>query len=446
MLVSCLVLATASAGSRAAAQDQDVMLEIRSRGGRPIDLALPQPTVGAGAQEQARALYEVLWQDLHNSMAFEMIAPERYPAAAADAPIPWDAWRATGARALIQGAVQLQGDRVFIEFRLYDVTTGEQRTGKRYTEVVGGLARGEVAYRMRRIAHEFNDEAVLYYTGVRGVASTQISFSSNREAPAGTPQKELFIMDADGERQRRITFDASIALSPSFSRGADRIVYQTYRAYGGIPNAEIYMILKSGGTPQRLVHCKGTNSGPAFAPDDALIAFASSCEGNSEIYTMLPDGTGMTRITRNPAAEVSPAWSPNGRQIAFVSDRGGSQQLYVMDATGLNTRRLAGSGGQKDDPAWQPGPRGELIAYTASTGSNNFDIFVYDLTADRSYQVTRGTGRKEAPTWSPDGRQLAFEWARGDSIQIWVMGLDGTRQRMLTSLGNNVTPSWGDRP
>ena len=116
-----------------------------------------------------------------------------------------------------------------------------------------------------------------------------------------------------------------------------------------------------------------------------------------------------------------------------------------MDATGLNTRRLFAPGGQKDDPAWQP-VHGELIAYTASTGGNNFDIFVYDLTSDRVFQLTRGRGRKEAPAWSPDGRQLVFEWTRDEGTQLWAMGLDGSRLRRLTAAGNNLTPSWGNRP
>jgi TolB protein len=439
--VICLLIATTGA----TAQDRDVQLEIRSRGGAPIRLALPPLQAGPGAADHARILHEVLWRDLDQSMAFEMVDPAAYPRSASPEQIPWEAWRATDARAMITGIVTTQGDRLYAEFRLFDVATGTQVTGKRYTQPLGSGSPGEAEYRVGRVAHLFNDETVLYYTGIRGVASTQIAFVSDREAPAGTPQKEIFITDYDGQRQRRITYDASIALSPSFSPAADRIAFQTYRVHRGVPNAEIFMLLRTGGQPRPVVQCKGMNSGPSFSPDGSMLAFSSSCSGNSEIFMVRPDGSDRQQITRNPASDVSPNWSPNGRQIVFVSDRSGSQQLYVMDATGLNTRRLITPGGQKDDPVWQP-VRGELIAFTASTGGNNFDIFVYDLTTDRAYQLTSGAGRKESPSWSPDGRQLVFEWARGNSIHIWVMGLDGSRQRMLTSVGNNVTPSWGNRP
>lgn len=428
-----------------AQQDQEVQLELRSRGGAPIKLALPALEARSGAAEHARLLHDVLWNDLDWSMVFEMVDPRVYPGAAPSEAIPWAAWRQSGARALITGVVSVQEARVVVEFRAFDVATGRQVTGKRYTQTLEGLSPSAIAYRVRRLAHEFNDETVLHYTGIRGVAATRIAFVSDREAPPGTPQQELFIMDADGQRQRRLTHDASIALSPSFSPTSDRIAYQSYRVHQGIPRAEIDMIFNSGGQPRAVVTCKGTNTGPSFSPDGALIALASSCAGNSEIYTVRPDGSELQRLTRNPAADFSPAWSPNGRRIVFVSDRSGSQQLYEMDATGLNTRRLFAPGGQKDDPAWQP-VRGELIAFTASTGSNNFDIFMYNLTTDRVLQLTRGRGRKEAPAWSPDGRQIAFEWARNDSIQIWVMGLDGSRQRMLTATGENMTPTWGDRP
>lgn len=448
--VFCGALSLLSSESALAQQDQEVQLEIVSTGVPPVKLAVPALQAMSGAAEHARLLHEVLWNDLDWSMAFDLVDPRVYPGVAPNEVPPWPAWRASGARALITGTVALEGSRIVVELRIFDVSTGRQVEGRRYAQPLDGLSPANAAYRVRRIAHEFSDDAVLHYTGIRGVASTRIAMVSDRDAPAGTPQQEVHLMDADGERQRRLTFDTSIAMSPSFSPRADSIAYQSYRVRNGVPRAEIDMIFNTGGQPTRVFACAsatngGTNSGPAFSPDGTLVALSSSCSGNAEIVTVGADGSNLTQLTRNPGSDVSPAWSHNGRQIVFVSDRSGSQQLYLMDATGLNSRRLFAPGGQKDDPAWQPA-RGELIAFTASTGGNNFDIFLYDLTTDRVHQLTRGRGRKEAPTWSPDGRQIAFEWARDDSIQIWVMGLDGTRRRMLTRSGNNMMPAWGDRP
>jgi len=427
------------------AQDQDVMLEIRQRTGTAIKVALPTFLAGGSAAEHARVIHTVLRQDLEYSMVFEIVDPRVYPSAAPGEPIPWDAWRSTGARALVQGDVRMEDSNLVVEFRLYDVATGRQVDGKRRTNPLAGRSEESVMYVLRQVAHYFNDEAILHYTGVRGVASTQVAFVSDREQPVGTPQKEVFVMSYDGERQRRITYNKSIALSPSFSPQGDRIAYQTYVLRDGFPRAEIHMILKTGGQPSVVMGCDGTNNGPSFSPDGTQIAISSSCSGNSEIWLINDNASRRRQITHNPAADVSPAWSPNADQIVFVSDRSGAQQLYVMDATGLNTRRLSAPGGQKDDPTWQP-VRGDLIAFTASTGGNNFDIFVYDLHTDRVHQLTSGRGRKEAPSWSPDGRQLVFERAQGSSVQIWMMGFDGSHQRMLTSAGSNITPAWGNRP
>jgi TolB protein len=439
------LIATLAITSNAPAQDQDVMLEIRQRTGAAIKLALPNFVAGSTAAQYARLMHEVVTQDLEYSMVFDLVDSRVYPSSAPGEPIPWDSWRSTGARALVHGEVSMEGTTLVVEFRLFDVATGRQVDGKRYRNALAGHTDESVNYMVRQVAHLFNDDAVLHYTGVRGVAATQVAFVSTREAPAGTPQKELFVMSYDGARQRRITYNRSIALSPSFSPQGDRIAYQTYVLHNGFPRAEIHMILKSGGKPTMLLGCDGTNNGPAFSPDGTQIAVSSSCSGNSEIWLLSDNGSRRRQITYNRGSDVSPAWSPNADQIVFVSDRSGSQQLYIMDATGLNTRRLSTPGGQKDDPAWQT-VRGDLIAFTASTGGNNFDIFVYDLHSDRVHQLTRGRGRKEAPSWSPDGRQLVFEWAQGSSVQIWMMGFDGSHQRMLTSLGSNVTPAWGNRP
>ncbi len=425
--------APASTGG-ALQQDQEVGVELSRTDRSLIPIAVLPLDVEGDASAEARMLYDVLLEDLRNSMVFDVADSSSYPPLRPNGEIPWEAWQQTPTDVVISGVVRRDADALIADFRLFAVENGRQVTGRRYRQPLESA---------RRIAHKFNDEAVLHYTGTRGAADTLIAFVSDRES--AFPEKELFIMESDGEHQGRITGDRSLALSPSFSPQGDRLVYQTYRRRDGFPRTELFLVFQSGGQPRQVVGCNGTTTGPAFSPDGTQIAYASSCAGNADVYLVRPDGSEQTRITNNSAGDMSPDWSPNSRQIVFMSDRAGSQQLYVMDATGLNVRRLSVPGGQKADPVWQP-VEGNYISYTASTGGGNFDIFLYDLRTNSTSQITRGSGKKEGPAWSPDGRQLVFEWKRGERTQIWAMGLDGTRQRVLTSIGNNETPSWGIRP
>jgi TolB protein len=66
-----------------------------------------------------------------------------------------------------------------------------------------------------------------------------------------------------------------------------------------------------------------------------------------------------------------------------------------------------------------------------------------DLATGRTVQISSGTGANEGPTWSPDGSKIAWEVQRGDSTQIVVGNADGGgTARIVTSSGNNFSPSW----
>jgi TolB protein len=409
---------------------QDVYLELRGRAARAVTLAMPALQALEGAEQDAIDLHRVLRDDLHYSMVFDIVDPEHYPSATDDGAPEWLAWRRTGAEALVLGRVRRTGEDILAEFRLFDVQSGKQVTGEYYTEP---------ASRLRRIAHAFSDEAVLYYTGMPGVASTQIAFVSERAGP-----KEIFVADYDGYNPRRITYDGFMSLSPAFSPTAERIAYVTYRMHGNVPNEDIALLHRGGGAPRPVSTSGGMDVAPAWSPDGDWMAFSSSRDGNAEIYVMRPDGSDVRRLTQNSAIDTSPTFSPNGRQIAFISTRAGSQHLYMMDFDGSNVRRLRVSGSQIDDPSWNP-VQADLIAYTASVGGNNFEVFVYSFRSDISVPLTRGYGRDEAPTWSPDGRQIAYESTQGERTQIYAMGIDGTRVRALTREGNNSNPAWGGR-
>ena len=112
-------------------QGEDIYLELRNRAVSPVTLAVPTFSIISGAEGEANILRQVLWNDLDYSMVFDLVDSEFYPnIESGDGPPDFTAWRQTSAEALIRGFVRRQGDDLTVEFRLYDVASGQQIIGK----------------------------------------------------------------------------------------------------------------------------------------------------------------------------------------------------------------------------------------------------------------------------------------------------------------------------
>ena len=412
-------------GSPAASQTNEVTLGISESGARRISLALPPFRTGNSPElaKAAGTLTDTLWDDLTFSGYFNLVNPKYYSYVTgySERNVQHKDWLGIGAESLILGKVASEGGKLVVDGRLYDNRQEQLVMGRRF--------RGEPDT-VRSIAHRLGDEIVRQFTGQTGIFHTRIAFVS--QVGRG---KEIFVMDYDGARIKKLTGNGSLNLNPAWSPDGTQIAFLSYRT--GKPEL---VILSSKGELRRAFPQKGElNLAPDWSPDGQTIAFTGSREGNSEILLLAVSSGRVTRLTNNPALDTSPSWSPTGREIAFVSDRSGSPQVYLMNAEGTNVRRLTYEGTWNDLPAWSP--KGDRIAYVSRL-EGHFDIFVRDLASQKSARLTSGAGNNEDPRWSSDGRHLVFSSDRAGNYDIYEMDMDGGNQKRITRGGNSFNPDW----
>lgn len=400
-------------------------ITIRIREGMPmIPVALPAFQLDAAARgsAEAAAVYETLWQDLEFSRIFKMVPREHYayiPAFRPDA-IRFKDWASIQANILVSGQLELAADdRLIFSFKVYEVA------GERF---IFGRNFGGKKDLARLIAHRAADEMLKHF-GERPLFTSKIAYV--RESGN---DRDIYIMDYDGERPTRITFSNALDMLPSWSADNEKILYTSYRNL----SPELFMFdLYSGRT--ELISSGGSNYAADWSPTGDRIVYTSSKHGNAEIYLRDMKTGQEKRLTFNPAIDTSPCWSPSGREIAFTSQRGGTPQIYVMDAEGSNVRRITLEGSYHDSPAWSPD--GMRLAFVSRI-ENRFDIYVYNLKSNELSKLTENAGRNENPSWSPDGRHLVFSSNRGGRYQLYLVDYDGRNVRQLTRDGENKMPKW----
>jgi TolB protein len=161
---------------------------------------------------------------------------------------------------------------------------------------------------------------------------------------------DVYVLDIDSQALIRVTDDPGIDTEPQWSKDGQSLYFTSDRAGG----PQIYKVAaRAGEKPKRLTFQGGYNARPRVSPDESQLTFVTQAEGGYRIAVMDMKRNDMQVLTRGPT-DVSPSYAPNGAVILYASRDKGRGVLALVSSDGHVQQRLATSEAELQEPAWAP--------------------------------------------------------------------------------------------
>ena len=256
----------------------------------------------------------------------------------------------------------------------------------------------------------------------------RIVFQSTRD---GYPCDQLYVMNADGSGQRRVSTGKGRVTCGWFLPGDRKLIYAS--THGDGPDC-----------PPAPPFTPGKYQWPVFQGYD--------------LYTMNLDGSDLRAFLPAKGYDAEATVAPNGRWIVFTSERSGDVDLWRVDLDGRNLLRLTDGVGYDGGAVFSPDSK--LIAWRTNYPKGAeatakylellkqhlvepmaMDIWVMDADGRHKRQVTKLPGAAFAPIFAPDGRSIVFasnhhdQEGRGRGFDLFKVNLDGSGLERLTWTG-----------
>jgi serine/threonine protein kinase len=192
-------------------------------------------------------------------------------------------------------------------------------------------------------------------------------------------------------------------------------------------------------TAERLTSGAQTIEGFNVSWDGKWIAYDSNRSGNQDIYKMLRTGGSEERLTHSPQDDFLPNWSPDGQSIAFYSFRNGNRDIYVMSADGTNEEQVTDDPAEERYPDWSPDGQ-SLVFFSDKSGQQ--EIFRLSRENGRwslPVQLTFTEIGAMFPHWSPNGKAIVYmDFLKG----LCLISPDGKNTRVLVAKTPDFWPEY----
>jgi dipeptidyl aminopeptidase/acylaminoacyl peptidase len=288
-------------------------------------------------------------------------------------------------------------------------------------------------------------------------------------------EDEVWIMDADGGRNRFFVKGSQPAWSPDSKRVA-------YVAQGQPTGAQIFVKWIDTPGETQLTRLERSPSNLQWSPDGRHIAFNMIVpgspalairmparpagakwvdaprvvdrlnyrsdgagwrpEGFAHIFVVSSEGGSPRQLTDGDYQHGSPEWTPDSQTIVFSAIRKpdaeylrGDSEIYAVNLSGGAIRQLTDRKGPDNNP--RVSPDGHLIAYTGNDQNDNtYNVsHLYLMNADGSNKRALADGFDRAPSeiiWSEDGGGVFFVTEDRGSQNLWFIPATGGAPQQLT--------------
>ena len=162
---------------------------------------------------------------------------------------------------------------------------------------------------------------------------------------------DIYVLELASQVLTRITSDDAIDTEAAWTPDGKALYFTSDRA----GSAQVYRVnLADTSEVQRISYTNGYNARPRVSPDGTALAMVTLDRGYR--IALMDLKTRNLRLLTNGRQDESPSFAPNGAVIIYASEDRGPGSLAMVSSDGRYQERLSSDRGDVREPAWSPYP------------------------------------------------------------------------------------------
>ena len=181
-------------------------------------------------------------------------------------------------------------------------------------------------------------------------------------------------------------------------------------------------------------------------PDEQSLLLQLVKQDQSHVLNRIgmQDGGMQQLITEKEISLNKRPWAPSGKRIAYVATHGvGDRDLFTLSLRNLKKRQITFGGAITRGYDWSPVSR-QLVYGGTEPGQTKADLYLVPASRGKAVRLLAWDRSSETdPIFSPDGKFISFRSDRNGTIDLWLLELaTGESHAVKGGFDSNSDPIW----